>query len=136
MSGFLVSGINLTTTNFIFDSEKPERIAKSMAYFTALNTGFAFLGSIVGGTLADLLQTNHWRWGLLGPLTTVFLVTALLRTAVLGAFARGFREVRDTEPSPGLRYFFIFKPYQDAAGWLTAVPKTLVKTVRKIRRKK
>ena len=131
ISGFLVSGINLTTMNFIFDSEKPERMAKSVAYFTALNTGFAFLGAVAGGTLADLLQNGDWRWGLLGPLTTVFLVTAVLRTVVIGGFARGFREVRDTEPSPGLRYFFIYKPYQDTLGWLTSVPRTLARTVRK-----
>lgn len=131
VSGFLVSGINLTTMNFIFDSEKPERMAKSVAYFTALNTGFAFLGSVAGGALADVLQTVDWRWGLLGPLTTVFLVTAVLRLGVIGGFARGFREVRDAEPSPGLPYFFIYKPWQDASGWLTAVPRTLVRTVKK-----
>jgi len=140
VSGFLVSGINLTTTNFIFDSVKPERMAKAMAYFTALNTGFAFLGALAGGALADALKAGGWRWGLLGPLTTVFLVTAVLRLLVLGGFARGFREVRDAEPSPGLHYFFIFKPYQDTLCWLTAVPRTLVRTmkttVRKLGRKK
>ena len=131
VSGFLVSGINLTTLNFIFDSEKPDRMAKSVAYFTALNTGFAFLGSVAGGALADALRGAEWRWGLLGPLTTVFLVTAVLRAAVILGFARGFSEVRNTEPSPGLRYFYIYKPWQDASGWLMSVPKTLARTVRK-----
>lgn len=136
ISGFLVSGINLTTMNFIFDSVKPERMAKTVAYFTVLNTGFAFLGSVAGGTLADWLKAGQWQWGLLGPLTTVFLVTAVLRFAVIGAFARGFREVRDTEPSPGLHYFYIFKPWQDASGWLMSVPKSLARTVRKLSRRK
>jgi MFS family permease len=140
ISGFLVAGINLTTTNFIFDSVKPERMAKSVAYFTALNTGFAFLGALAGGALADTLKAGGWEWGLLGPLTTVFLVGAVLRLGVLGAFARGFREVRHTEPSPGLHYFFLYKPYQDTLWLLTAVPKSLVRTmkttVRKLGRKK
>jgi len=135
VSGFLVSGVLLTTQNFIFDSVKPERVAKATGYFTALNTAFAFLGAVAGGALADLLQGGHWRWGLLGPLTTVFLVTAVLRALVLVAFARGFREVRDTEPSPGLRYFYIYKPYQDTVDLLASVPKTLVKTVKRIRKK-
>ena len=131
VSGFLVSGINLTTMNFIFDSEKPDRMAKSVAYFTALNTGFAFLGSVAGGVLANGLQKTDWHWGFLDPLTTVFLVTAVLRLLVILGFARGFREVRDAEPSPGLRYFYIYKPWQDASGWLMSVPRTLARTVKK-----
>lgn len=140
LSGFLVSGVNLSTTNFIFDSVKPERMAKAVAYFTALNTAFGFLGSISGGALADLLKALSWHWGPLGPLTTVFLVTALLRLAVLAGFAKGFQEVRDAEPAPGLRWFYIYKPWQDASGWVTDVPRTLIKgvrkTVRKFQRKK
>jgi len=140
ITGFLVSGVNLSTTNFIFDSVKPERMAKSIAYFTALNTIFGFLGSISGGVLADVLKSFAWHWGPLGPLTTVFLVTALLRVAVLAGFAKGFQEVRDAEPSPGLRWFYIYKPWQDASGWVADVPKSLAKsmrrTVRKFQRKK
>jgi len=131
VSGFLISGINLTTANFIFDSVKPERMAKSVAYFTALNTTFGFLGSISGGAMADVLKSVSWQWGLLGPLTTVFVVTALLRTTVLIGFASGFKEVRDTEPSPGLPYFFIYKPWQDASGWVTDVPGKVAKSVAK-----
>jgi len=139
VSGFLVSGVNLTTSNYIFDSVKPERMAKTVAYFTALNTSFGFLGSISGGALADVLKTLAWHWGPLGPLTTVFLVTAVLRALALVGFARGFREVRPAETSPGLRWFYIYKPWQDASGWLTGTPvkvvKTVVKGVRKTVRK-
>ncbi len=133
VSGFVVAGINLSTTNFLFDSVKPERLAKTAAYFNALNTGFAFAGALVGGAMAEGFKALSWQWGILGPLTTVFLVIAVFRLVVLGVFARGFREVRDTEPSPGLRYFYVLKPYQDTLGWLTSVPRTLVRTVRKMR---
>jgi len=136
VTGFLVSGVNLSTTNFIFDSVKPERLAKSVAYFTALNTTFGFLGSVSGGALADGLKALSWHWGPLGPLTTVFLVVAVLRVAVLAGFAKGFSEVRNAEPSPGLRWFYIYKPWQDASGWVADVPKTLAKGVRKLQRRK
>ena len=131
VSGFLVAGVNLSTTNFIFDSIKPEHMAKSVSYFNALNTTFAFAGALSGGALADLLKDWGWQWGLLGPLTTVFLVIAVLRVVVLLVLAKGFGEVRDHEPSPGLRYFYIYKPYQDTTGWLLSIPKSLVKTMRK-----
>jgi MFS family permease len=117
-SGLLVSGVNLATTNFLFDSVKPDKVAKTVAYFNALNTAVAFLGSVAGGALADLLKGAGWHWGPLGPLTTVFLVVALLRFAVLAVLGRRFREVRDTEPSPGLGYFYLHKPWQDVAGWV------------------
>lgn len=129
VSGFLISGINLTTANFIFDSVKPERMAKSFAYFTALNTAFGFLGAVSGGALADGLRALGWQWGLLGPLTTVFLVIALVRVGVLVGLASGFREVRETEPSPGLRWFYISKPWQDISGWFVDVPTRVVKKV-------
>jgi len=129
VSGFMISGINLTTNNFLFDSEKPERMAKTIAYFTALNSTFGFLGAVSGGALADGLKSVSWQWGLLGPLTTVFLVIAVLRALVLLGFASKFKEVRDTEPSPGLRYFFIYKPWQDASGWVTTAPVKAVKRV-------
>jgi len=130
VSGFAISGINLTTGNFIFDAVKPERVAKTFAYFNALNTAFGFLGSVSGGALADLIKTSGWHWGVLGPLTTVFLLTGLLRVGVIAAFAKGFSEVRNTEPSPGLRYFYIYKPWQDASGWITD---SVVKVARKVR---
>lgn len=136
ITGFLVSGVNLSTTNFIFDSVKPDRMAKSVAYFTALNTAFGFLGSITGGAVADLLKTLSWHWGPLGPLTTVFLVIAVLRIAVLAGFAKGFQEVRKAEPSPGLHWFYIYKPWQDASGWITDVPRTLVRSIKKLQKRK
>jgi len=134
VSGFLVAGVNLSTTNFIFDSIKPDQMAKSVSYFNALNTTFAFLGALAGGALADLLKLFGWQWGLLGPLTTVFLVITVFRVIVLLVFAKGFGEVRDHEPSPGLRYFYIYKPYQDASGWLLSAPRKLVRKI--YRRKK
>lgn len=123
ITGFLVSGVNLATTNFIFDSVKPERMAKSIAYFTALNTTFGFLGMVSGGALADGLKALSWQWGPLGPLTTVFLLVAVLRVLVLLSLGRSFHEVRTTEPSPGLRWFLIYKPWQDASGWVADVPR-------------
>ena len=51
-SGFVWAGVNLATTNFIFDSEDKSRIASTMANFNALNNGLAFAGSITGGLVA------------------------------------------------------------------------------------
>ena len=44
-SGFVWAGVNLATSNFIFDAVRRENISKIMSYFNMLNTLFLFIGA-------------------------------------------------------------------------------------------
>jgi MFS family permease len=109
-SGFVMAGFNLATTNFIFDAVRRENISKIMAYFTTLNTTCAFLGSATGGLLVNALSPVQFSGTLLNQFTTVFAVSCLLRIFVVFAFLRGFKEVREVMKSPGLHFFYIYRP--------------------------
>ncbi|NNM67756.1 MAG: MFS transporter [Spirochaetales bacterium] len=130
LSGFLTSALGLSTNNYIFDSIPSERIPKVMGYFNALNTLFAFGGAIFSGILGQFILDSGWHLGFLGPFLMVFLVAAILRFLIIAIFARRFQEVRPAEPSPGLHYFYFYKPFQDAMLLIGSTAGVLVQGVR------
>jgi hypothetical protein len=89
-----------------------------MAYFNTLTMSFGFAGSLVSGLIAKLAISQGWRLGWFGPYLMVFALSALLRALIVLFFARPIKEVRDIEPSPGLPYFYVYKPFQDFTGAL------------------
>ena len=110
-SGFVLAGFNLSTTNYVFDSEKKDRIASTMANFNALNNGMAFAGSITGGLVATAVAGLPLSFLAPQNIEIVFALSALLRLAVFIAFARGFPEVREVESSPPIAHFYLDMPW-------------------------
>ncbi|MGA2141672.1 MAG: MFS transporter [Brevinematales bacterium] len=109
-SGFVWAGVNLATSNFIFDAVRKENISKIMSYFNMLNTLCLFLGAAAGGAIADFLLRNKFSLSIFNGFTIVFLFSAVLRTVLIAAFRGTFKEVRETEKSPKFHYFYIYKP--------------------------
>ncbi len=111
-SGFILAGMNLAIQNYQFDSVKRHEITKTTAYFNMFNNLFAFSGALVGGALTHV--TPHlplsFSWFARGNYELIFLLSGLLRVATLIIFRARFREVRKVEPSPGMRYFYMYIP--------------------------
>ena len=110
-SGFVLAGFNLSTTNYIFDSERKDRIASTMANFNALNNGMAFAGSITGGLVATAVAALPLAFLAPQNIEIVFALSALLRLAVFIGLSRGFPEVREVESSPPVTHFYLDMPW-------------------------
>jgi MFS family permease len=108
--GFVWAGFNLCMSNYIYDAVRPVNIPKIYAYFNTLNTFSMFLGTLVGGALADLLILWNVQIAGLGPLRIVFILSFLIRLALFLILNGKFKEVRPAETSPPIRYFYIDKP--------------------------
>jgi MFS family permease len=118
VTGFVTSGFSLATTNYVFDATPVKTLPKTMAYFNTLTMSFGFAGSLVSGLIAKLAISQGWQIGWFGPYLMVFALAALLRALIVIFFARPIKEVRAIEPSPGLPYFYVYKPFQDFTGAL------------------
>lgn len=118
LSGFVTSGFNLATTNYIFDATPNKSLPKVMAYFNTMNTAFGFAGSLFSGLLAKFAISIDVHFGWFGPYLMIFALAAVLRAIVLVLFAHRIKEVRDIEESPGLSYFYLYKPFQEITGVL------------------
>ncbi len=113
LNGFLFAGFSLAGSTYIYDAVGRDRITKSLAYYQTLLMTAAFLGSLSGGAIADLLKWSGLAYGVLNNITGVFVVVAVLRLAVFLFLRNGFSEIRPTEPSPGVGYLLVIKPGQD-----------------------
>ena len=89
IAGLAWSGFNLATTNFLYDSSAREARTKSIAVFNAVNGMAMCLGSLVGGYLAPRLPLLNGS-----NLLTLFLVSGLLRMAIVLSPLRRLSEVR------------------------------------------
>ena len=94
-SGFIWGGFNLCVTNFIFDSVIPQKRVRCLGYFNLINGVAIFLGSVIGGFLADRL---HPTLGF--SLLTLFIISALLRFSAHFILSGRFHEVRETPHQP------------------------------------
>lgn len=124
LSGFVIGGLNLCTTNYIFDAVPAWRMSRVMAWFNTLNLLMGALGLLTGGLILALLQAARFdRLALpfLNIYTAVFLLAAVLRFAVLVGFRKSFGEVRATEHAPGLLWFYVRRPAQELAGFVSAL---------------
>jgi len=113
-SGFIWSGFNIATLNFIFDAVKRENIPKISAYFNLLNNILAFLGSTLGGVLTKFLPEKEFSFLNFAPhnYEIIFLISAFLRILVILLFIRAFKEVRKfVESSPPFHHFYVYGPF-------------------------
>ncbi|MFH1439010.1 MAG: MFS transporter [Candidatus Woesearchaeota archaeon] len=104
-SGFVWSGYNLASSNFVFDTVLPERRAKGFAFYN-LSLGIAvFLGSIVGAFLINMFSKNGLN--ILSNYEVIFLVSGVLRFIVMAKYMWKFKEVRKVES--GKMHVLFFK---------------------------
>jgi len=123
--GFIWAGVNLATSNFIFDAVRRENISKIMSYFNMLNGLGIFIGSASGGLISDWLLKHNFEFGILNGFTTVFFISAVLRLIIVAFGRKAFKEVRETEVSPKIHFFYIYKPAFDVMSFIQDINKRL-----------
>lgn len=102
LAGFIWSGFNLCTTNFIYDSVSPHKRLRCLVYFNLINGIAIFAGASLGGFLAERLPPI-WGYRLL----TLFLISAILRFLADFFLSRRFTEVRaSTKKASSIELFF------------------------------
>lgn len=87
-SGGIWSGFELSSFNFVFDSTTPQKRARCVSYFNALNGVLIFLGTMLGSLL---LRYNHLFWS---KYYLVFIVSGVLRCIVAVAYLPKLKEAR------------------------------------------
>ncbi len=98
LSGFSWAGFSLAATNFIYDLIAPGRRATYLAVHNVLAAAGVFAGAMLGGYLGAILPTQLSLFGFeaswLSPLYGVFIVSGLVRAAVVLLLIPRLREVR------------------------------------------
>lgn len=89
-AGYVWAGFNLAAVNFVFDASSKEVRTRCFAYLNFTNGIFIFLGALVGGWLATHLPGIIFGSGLL----TLFLISGIMRLAVVLFLGNSFKEVR------------------------------------------
>jgi MFS family permease len=98
-SGFVWSGFNLATVNFVYDASEPGSRTKHIAVFNSVIWLAVCIGALVGGYLAPHLP------GLLGyNLRTLFAISGVLRGLIVIFLLRTTVEVRHV---PALSFFTV-----------------------------
>ncbi len=100
-SGFVWAGFNLCMGNFIYDAVTPEKRTRCLAYFNAFNGLGLCAGALLGGFILPYLPP------FLGyRLSTLFLISAVLRTAIGLVMPPRLKEVRPVEKMDSYCLFF------------------------------
>lgn len=109
-AGFVWSGFNLCTQNFIFDAVRRENVVKISSYYSILTNLFAFLGATLGGLLTLFTKTVHLTFFTTNNYELIFILSCLLRIFVVLFFIKNFKEVREVEAAPSLMHFYVYMP--------------------------
>ena len=91
MAGFVWSGFELSSFNFILDSTSSEKRARCVAYYNALNGVFILLGSLLG---SQLVKINLFS---ATSVYTAFLGSFVLRVLFTSTLLPHLKEVRPVE---------------------------------------
>lgn len=100
IAGFVWSGFELSSFNFILDSTSSEKRARCVAYYNALNGVFILLGSLLGSALVKINLFSAT------PVYTAFLGSFVLRVLFTSAFLPQLKEVRPVETITYRKLFF------------------------------
>jgi len=93
LSGIVWAGFNLAAGNFIYDAVTRERMALCTAYHSILNG----IGVFIGATLGGIIASYDFRLLGLTSLLFVFLISAVLRFAVIRVMIPKIKEVREVD---------------------------------------
>lgn len=103
VSGFSWAGFTLSASNFLYDLVPPERRATYLAIHNVLASAGLFVGAMLGGVLAAVLPTELGAFGYgvawASPLLGVFVVSTVLRAAIVALLMPRIREVRKVRPA-------------------------------------
>lgn len=91
--GYVWSGYNLATANFIYDTTTSEKRARCIAYYNAINGTAICVGAFLGGYLA-----THLPPVLGSPLLCLFLLSGALRAVAAATVLPTLQEVRPVAP--------------------------------------
>lgn len=123
LAGMIWSGFNLGLQNIVYDLVKSEERAAAVAVSNGIIGASAFIGTMIGGFLSTILAPNltfgDFEVQFASNLPVIFLVSALLRIAVVILFIKPLKEVRAVEPIPHHELFLelpIIKPMMDVIG--------------------
>lgn len=127
VAGFGWSGLNLATTNLIYESIPSHLRARRFAQFAVANAVAMFVGATIGGLVVDHLPTSFSigavTFSFISSFCTIFIVSGLLRTLTCILLIRkvsGMIPVKkvglmlqslmiETNP-PALAFNFLFRP--------------------------
>ena len=103
LSGIAWSGINLASSNFIYDSIPADQRHRIFGYYNVVNGMFTLVGGSVVGAWCALNMPSSYSFGgihivFLSSLPAVFIVSGLVRALVGILMLPHFKEVRVTEP--------------------------------------
>jgi MFS family permease len=102
--GYIWTGFNLASGNFIYDVATPAKRTRCVAYYGVTNGIAVCLGCLAGGYLLPHLPPL--TIGVTSRILTLMLISAILRATVLVFFVNSFREVRAATPMEEHRLFF------------------------------
>lgn len=115
IGGIAWSGLNLATSNFIFDAVTPQKRSLVLSYFNVTVGIGVFLGAGLGGLLAKTITIRF-----MDTILFIFLISAFARLITGMLLISKIKEVRKTEKFDSSRALksFLFgivgKPYQES----------------------
>ncbi|MGH8194267.1 MAG: MFS transporter [Woeseiaceae bacterium] len=110
ISGLAWAGFSLSASNFVYDLTAPDKRATYLAIHNVIASTGIFSGALLGGYLGTVLPAEvslfggSWRW--LSPLYGVFILSAVVRAAVVFALIPRLREVRQVRDISFRRLIF------------------------------
>ena len=116
-SGLSWAGFNLSASNFIFDSVKPENRIRCITYYKFFEGTAIFAGALLGGFLIDKIPA----WVLISGIPLVFLLSGVLRLAISLFLLPALNEARLIEVDIGHSFFKRFLAIRPSEGLIFEV---------------
>jgi len=111
-SGMAWAGFNLSSSNFIFDSVKPENRIRCIAHYKFFEGIAVFAGALSGGFLISRIPS----WVIISGIPLVFLISGILRLAVSAFLLPTLHEARLIELGIGHSFFKKFLTIRPSEG--------------------
>jgi len=92
IGGIVFAGFNLSATNFIFDSVRPEKRGLAVSYYNVLAGTGIFIGAGIGAILVKSLTISF-----MDKIPFIFLISAFVRMSVSLIMIPLLKEIRKTE---------------------------------------